>query len=101
MANAPRNSTRQAHGRIVEQASAIRSATVVLSTIATVLAAEMPILDVLCPGCQTVDRVDIRKLKRYPEMAISGLIPSLSCRFCCNNPPFAKLVGLRKAERRW
>ena len=70
-------------------------------TIGTVLAANMPILDVLCPACQTVGSVDIRALDRHPDMAISGLIPSLSCRFCCNNAPFAKLIGLRKAERRW
>jgi hypothetical protein len=70
-------------------------------TIRTVLTADMPILDVLCPACQTVGSVDIRALDRHPDMAISGLIPSLSCRFCCDNPPFAMLIGLRKAERRW
>ena len=69
-------------------------------TIRTVLAAEMPLLDVLCPACRTIGSVDIRTLKRHRGMAISGLIPSLSCRFCCDNPPFAKLIGLRHAERR-
>jgi hypothetical protein len=68
-------------------------------TIRTALAAQMPILDVLCPACRTVGSVDIRTLERHPGMAISGLIPSLSCRFCCGNPPFAKLIGLRRAER--
>jgi len=34
-------------------------------------------------------------------MAISGLIPSLSCRMCCPHPQFATLVKLRPAERRW
>lgn len=70
-------------------------------TIRTALAAETPILDVLCPACRTVGTVDIRTLKRHPGMAISGLIPSLSCRFCCDNPPFAKLIGLRPAARPW
>jgi hypothetical protein len=27
-------------------------------------------------------------------MPISGLIPSLSCRWCCSNPPFAELEAL-------
>jgi hypothetical protein len=39
-------------------------------------------------------RVDVRTLDRDPMVSISGLIPSLSCRWCCPNPPFAKLLGL-------
>ena len=41
-----------------------------LPTIATALAAT-PILEVLCPACQTVGSVDIRTWKRHPGMAIS------------------------------
>jgi hypothetical protein len=68
-------------------------------TIETALRAEMPILDVLCPACQTVGCVDIRKLDCHRGMAISSLIPRLSCRMCCPHPPFARLIGVRSAER--
>jgi hypothetical protein len=39
-------------------------------------------------------RLSDRTLDRHPMMPISGLIPSLSCRWCCSNPPFAKLEAL-------
>ena len=70
-------------------------------TIGAALAAKTPILEVLCPACQTVGEVDIRKLDRHPDASLSSLVPSLSCRMCCPNPPFAKLIGLRPAVRRW
>ena len=50
-------------------------------TIETALRAEMPILDVLCPACQTVGSVDIRKLDCHRGMAISSLIRD--CRAGC------------------
>jgi len=46
-----------------------------------------PWLAYQCPACQLIG-------DRRPMMAISGVTPSLSCRWCCANPPFAKLVGL-------
>jgi hypothetical protein len=69
-------------------------------TIETAMRAEMPMLDVLCPACQTVGSVDLRKLDYHRGIAISSLIPRLSCRMCCPHPPFAKLIGLRPAARR-
>ena len=58
------------------------------------ISAGAPWLQVRCPGCQTIGEVDLRRLDRHGGMAISGLIPSLSCRMCSPNPPFAKLIGL-------
>ena len=63
-------------------------------TIETALLAGTPWLAYQCPACQLIGDVDLRTLDRHPAMSISGLIPSLSCRLCCSNPPFAKLVGL-------
>jgi hypothetical protein len=63
-------------------------------TIETALLAGAPWLAYQCPSCQLIGDVDLRTLDRHPMMAISGLIPSLSCRWCCSNPPFAKLIGL-------
>ena len=51
-------------------------------TIGTALAANTPILEVLCPACQTLGEVDIRKLGRHPDASLTSLIPSLSCRMC-------------------
>ena len=42
--------------------------------------------------------VDLRTLDRHPGAAISSLIPSVSCRRCSPNAPFAKLEMLT-AER--
>src|SRR5215470_110029 len=39
-----------------------------------------PILGVLCPACQTVGDVDLRKQGRHPGATIASLIPSLPCR---------------------
>jgi hypothetical protein len=56
---------------------------------------------VLCPGCQTVGTVDLRTLDYDQDAPISALIPKLSCRRCCPDPPFACIVGLRRGAARW
>ena len=63
-------------------------------TLETVMLAGTPWLSYMCPSCQLVGEVDVRTLDRHAMMPISGLIPSLSCRRCCPNPPFAKLLEL-------
>src|SRR5262249_2803295 len=64
------------------------------ATIETALLAGTPWLAYQCPSCQLIGDIDLRTLDRHPLMPTSGLIPSLSCRWCCSNPPFAKLIGL-------
>jgi|SRR5215471_15234052 hypothetical protein len=63
-------------------------------TIETAVIASTPWLSFMCPGCKAMGEVDLRTLDRHPMMLISGLIPSLSCRWCCPNPPFARLLAL-------
>jgi hypothetical protein len=63
-------------------------------TMETAILAGTPWLAYQCPACQLIGDVDLRTLDRHPIMPISGLIPSLSCRWCCSNPPFARLVAL-------
>ena len=46
--------------------------------------------DFSCPACGQFGSVDLRTLDRHPGGAISGLIPSLSCRRCSPNAPFAR-----------
>ena len=69
-------------------------------TIGSVIAAGLPWLTLSCPACGQCGSVDLRTLDRHPGGAISGLIPSLSCRRCSPNAPFARLEMLT-AERPW
>jgi hypothetical protein len=67
-------------------------------TIGAAIAAGVPWLTFSCPACQQVGAIDLRTLDRHPGAAISSLIPSISCRRCSPNAPFAKLEMLT-AER--
>jgi hypothetical protein len=65
-------------------------------TIGAAIAAGLPWLSFSCPACGQFGSVDLRTLDRHPGGAISGLIPSLSCRRCSPNAPFAKLEMLER-----
>jgi hypothetical protein len=67
-------------------------------TIGAAIAAGLPWLTLSCPGCGQSASVNLRTLDRHPGGAISALIPSLSCRRCSPNAPFARLEMLT-AER--
>jgi hypothetical protein len=58
------------------------------------IAAGIPWLSFSCSGCGQYALVDLRTLDRYLGGAISSLIPSVSCRRCSPNAPFAKLETL-------
>jgi hypothetical protein len=63
-------------------------------TIGAAIAAGFPWLTFSCPACQQVGAVDLRTLDRHPGASISSIIPSVSCRRCSPNAPFAKLEAL-------
>jgi hypothetical protein len=63
-------------------------------TIRAAIAAGFPWLSFSCPACRQVGTVDLRTLDRHPAASISSLIPTLSCRRCTPNAPFAKLEKL-------
>ena len=63
-------------------------------TIGAAIAAGFPWLTFSCPACQQVGAVDLRTLDRHPGASISSLVPSVSCRRCSPNAPFAKLEML-------
>jgi hypothetical protein len=67
--------------------------------IGVALDARFYFLDVYCPGCRQSKQIDLRKLDRHPQTTLETLIPSLSCRNCQPNPPFARLVAL--SEHAW
>jgi hypothetical protein len=59
-------------------------------TIGAAIAAGVPWLGFCCPACGQVGSVDLRTLDRHPAASISSLIPSVSCRRCSPNAPFAR-----------
>ena len=63
-------------------------------TIGAAIAAGVPWLSFSCPACGQFGSVDLRTLDRHPGAAISSLIPSVSCRRCSPNAPFARLPML-------
>jgi hypothetical protein len=59
---------------------------------------------VYCPACRTMRDIDLRMLDRHREATVTSLIPSLSCRSCRPNAPFAELVRLSRtsmADEMW
>jgi hypothetical protein len=63
-------------------------------TIGAAIAARHCFLWVRCPACRTTQSVDLRPLDRHHDAAVTSLVPSLSCRSCRPNAPFAELVRL-------
>jgi hypothetical protein len=64
--------------------------------IGAAIAAGHPWMTFLCPACQQIGGIDLRKIDRHPNATIESPILSLSCRRCHPNPPFVKLLGLSK-----
>ena len=60
-------------------------------TIGVAIAAGLPWVSFSCPACGQFGSVDLRTLDRHPGASISSLIPSVSCRRCSPNAPFARL----------
>jgi hypothetical protein len=69
-------------------------------TIGAAIAAGVPWLTCSCPACQQVGSIDLRTLDRHPGAAISSIIPSVSCRRCSPNAPFARLEMLTAEQPR-
>jgi hypothetical protein len=63
-------------------------------TIGAAIRAGQWYLWVYCPACRTTNAIDLRTLDWHPDASVTALIPSLSCRACRPNAPFAQLVKL-------
>ena len=61
-------------------------------TIGAAITAQHYFLWVRCPACRTTSSVDLRTLDWHRDAAVTALIPSLSCRSCRPNVPFAELL---------
>jgi hypothetical protein len=73
-------------------------------TIGAAVKARCWFLRVYCPACRTMRDIDLRVLDRHRDAAVTSLIPSLSCRSCRPNAPFAELVRLSRttiADEMW
>jgi hypothetical protein len=60
------------------------------------IAADHPWLMFVCPACQQIGEIDLRKLDRHPNATIESLVLLLRCRRCRPNPPFVKLLALSR-----
>lgn len=67
-------------------------------TIGAAIAARHWYLWVRCPGCRTTTAIDLRRLDRHRDAAVTSFIPSLSCRSCRPNAPFAELLKLSQSS---
>jgi len=67
-------------------------------TIGAAIAARYWFLWIRCPACRTINAIDLRRLDRHRDAAVTSLIPALSCRSCRPNAPFAELVRLSKTS---
>jgi len=75
-----------------------RMPTLFSPTIGAAVAARHWFLWVRCRACRTINSIDLRALDCHHDAAISSLIPSLSCRSCRPNAPFAELVRLSRTS---
>jgi len=67
-------------------------------TIGAAIASRHWYLWVRCPACRTTQAIDLRTIDRHHDAAVTSLIPSLSCRSCRPNAPFAELVRLSRTS---
>lgn len=67
-------------------------------TIGAAIAARHWFLWVRCPACRSTSSIDLRTLDRHRDTAVTSLIPSLSCRSCWPNAPFAELMRLSQTS---
>ena len=69
-------------------------------TIGAAVTAGYWFLWVRCPACRTINAIDLRRLDRHHDAAVTSLIAALSCRSCRPNAPFAELVRLSRTASR-
>jgi hypothetical protein len=75
---------------------ALRAPMIFSPTIGAAIAAGYWFLWVRCPVCRSTSSIDLRRLDRHADAAVTSLIPALSCRSCRPNAPFAELVRLSR-----
>jgi hypothetical protein len=69
-------------------------------TIRAAVLADMPWLDVYCPGCRTSRAIDIRTIDRHPLASVGSLVLGLRCTWCGGAGPMPRLIGLHRLPAR-
>ena len=77
---------------------ALRAPMIFSPTIGAAIRVGYWFLLVRCPAYRTINAIDLRRLDRHPDAAVTSLIPSLSCRSCRPNAAFAELVRLSRTS---
>jgi hypothetical protein len=83
---------------IWNERQALRAPKIFSPTIGAAIKAGYWFLWVRCPACRTINAIDLRKLDRHRDAAVSSVIPALSCRSCRPNAPFAELARLSRTS---
>jgi hypothetical protein len=73
--------------------------TIFYPSIGTALATGCNWLHVVCPACQQIGEVDLRKIDIHPNASIAAVVRAMSCRRCSPHPPFARPLGATR--RSW
>jgi hypothetical protein len=77
---------------------ALRAPIIFSPTIGAAIKAGYWFMWVRCPACRTITAIDLRMLDRHRDAPVTSLIPTLSCRSCRPNAPFAELVRLSRTS---
>src|SRR4051812_9771831 len=65
-------------------------------TIGAAIDGGTPWLRFYCPACSIRGEIDLRKTNMHRQAFVTSLIPMLSCHRCHPQPPFAKLICVRR-----
>jgi hypothetical protein len=68
-------------------------------SVGTALATGCHWLHVVCPACQQLGEVDLRKVDIHPNASIGTVVRAMSCKRCSPHPPFARPLGATR--RSW
>ena len=63
-------------------------------TLRAAVVADMPWLDIYCPGCQTSRGLDLRSVDRHQLASVGSLILGLRCSWCGDAAPMPRIMGL-------
>jgi len=94
---AAEEAAREEAARVVERWNAVAAAgkgALWSPTISTAILANMPWLDVFCPGCRTSCAIDLRSINRHPQATVGSLVLGLRCSWCPGSAPMPVLNGL-------
>jgi hypothetical protein len=87
-----RGAARHAHGAS-ERSARCGWRTIFYPTMDTAVTTGCHWLHVLCPACQQLGEVDLRKMGYHPKASLAAVVRKMSCRRCCPHPPFALPLG--------